>query len=290
MNKNFNGLTVVNLELTSKCQKACFCCGRRKLEKEHPELCNFGDMDFSLAKSIIDQLPKGIIIQYHNNGEPLLYPYLKEILGYSKGFIRAFNTNAILLLDKMYDIIDNMESITISVIGNDPLQDEQYEIVKKFLDIKGSRKPLVVFRLLGNVGKKDWFFDEILESEIPIAEQFRRDRWYNLAKGYDCIIATRILHSPDGSFNYTKKVTIPETGFCLDLLNHLAINRYGQVSICVRFDPMGYGIIGDLRNETLEEIWNGQKRKYYLQEHIKGNRRCNYLCSTCDYWGIPMGN
>ena len=31
---------ILHLELTSRCNKACFCCGRRKMEREHPELCD----------------------------------------------------------------------------------------------------------------------------------------------------------------------------------------------------------------------------------------------------------
>ena len=34
----FEGLAVVNVELNNTCNKACWICGRRKREKEHPEM------------------------------------------------------------------------------------------------------------------------------------------------------------------------------------------------------------------------------------------------------------
>jgi len=71
------------------------------------------------------------------------------------------------------------------------------------------------------------------------------------------IIATRILHNPLGSFKYTKNPPVPEIGICLEILNHMAINRFGKVSICVRFDPKGLGIIGDAAVDPLLDIWNG---------------------------------
>ena len=40
----------------------------------------------------------------------------------------------------------------------------------------------------------------------------------------------------------------------------MAINRLGKVSICVRFDPKGLGIIGDAAVDPLLDIWNGPKR------------------------------
>ena len=55
MNKYFNGLLVVNLELTSKCNKNCWMCGRRKLEREYPNLVDWGDMDFELVQTIAEQ-------------------------------------------------------------------------------------------------------------------------------------------------------------------------------------------------------------------------------------------
>lgn len=73
MNTYFNGLYSVHLELTSKCNKDCWMCGRRKIDREHTEIAmNYGDMDFELARKIAEQLQEGIIVQFHNNGEPLL--------------------------------------------------------------------------------------------------------------------------------------------------------------------------------------------------------------------------
>jgi hypothetical protein len=50
---------------------------------------------------------------------------------------------------------------------------------------------------------------------------------------------------------------VPEIENCLEILNHMAINRIGKVSICVRFDPKGLGIIGDAAVDSLLDIWNG---------------------------------
>ena len=240
-------------------------CGRRKLEREHPELCDWGDMPYEMVEEVRRQTPSGIIIQFHNNGEPLLYPELGKVLNLFKDNIRCFNTNGKLLLDKSDEIIGNCETLTISVIQDDEEAYEQYRLVSSFIGRKGIRKPLVIFRLLGKVDNGE--------------------RWERLPG----IIAKRVLHDPDGSRNYERRVTIPETGICLDLLTHLAISRKGDVSVCVRFDPEGHGILGNIKDFTLEQIWNGSRRKHFIQTHLDGHRDFLHLCSRCDYFGIPRG-
>ena len=293
MNTQFNGLLVCNIELTNICNKSCHCCGRRRLERDYPQLANFTkNMSLDLVYKILDQLPSDIVIQWHGSGDPLCYPHLKEALSYRKDIIRCYNTNGKLLIEKANEIIDNMETLTISVIENDPEKDEQFEIVKQFLEIKSNRSPYIIFRLLGDIGKREiyiGFESDKTELELLLEYKNRIDRWYSLAKKYNCLVVTRILHDPMGSFNYKKKVTIPEIGVCLDLLSHLVIDVDGNVSICVRFDPNKYGVIGNINNESLIDIWNSEKRKYYIQEHIKGHRNCNQLCNKCDFYGVPRG-
>jgi len=265
MSACFNGLYCIHLELTSRCNKNCWMCGRRKIDREYPEIAmNYGDMDFELVKKIADQLPAAIVVQFHNNGEPLLYPRFGEAVKLFKDQIKCVDTNAKLIVEKADEIIDNLDTITISVFERDSEGDEQYELVKKFLEIKGNRKPNVIYRCLGDVDKERW-------------------------KKLDGIIATRILHSPLGSFKYKKPPTVPEIGICLEILNHMAINRSGEVSICVRFDPKRLGVIGDVNSILLADIWNGSQRKDWIKYHVEGNRNKIPLCSYCDFWGVPTG-
>jgi len=240
-------------------------CGRRKIDREYPEIAmNYGDMDFDLVKSISEQLPEGIVVQFHNNGEPLLYPRFGEAVSLFGKQIKCVDTNAKLIVDKADEIIGNLDTLTVSVIEKDPEGDHQYDLVRQFLEIKKSRKPLMIYRCLGNVAIERW-------------------------AALEGVIATRILHHPLGSFKYSENPTVPEIGICLEILNHMAINRLGKVSICVRFDPKGLGVIGDAKHESLVDIWNGEKRTRWKQLHVDGKRKEVPLCSYCDFWGVPTG-
>lgn len=261
----FHGLANVNVELTNRCNKTCWMCGRRKVERDYPELVlEYGDMDFELVKKIAEQLPPNIVVQLHNNGEPLLYPRFGDAVRLFNRQITSIDTNGKLLVEKADEIIDNLDTLAISIIENDPEADEQYEIIKKFLKIKRDRKPFTILRILGDVD-------------------------YERYKKLGLIMATRTIHSPMGSFNYRRNPTIPEIGICLDFLHHFAINSKGEVSICVRFDPKRLGVIGNANTESLESIWNSPKRMKWLKYHIEGRRDKVPLCSYCHFWGVPTG-
>jgi MoaA/NifB/PqqE/SkfB family radical SAM enzyme len=264
--KQFNGLVAVNVELTNLCNKNCWMCGRRKIDREYPEIAlNYGNMDFKLVEKIAKQLPSGIVVQLHNNGESLLYPGFGKAAKLFRRQIRCLDTNGKLIVEKAKEIIGNLDTLTISVIENDPEAEEQYKLVKKFLQIKGNRKPLMIYRCLGKVDS---------------------ERYEKL----DGITAKRVLHHPLGSFKYQKKPTIPEIGICLDMLSHMAIDRLGKVSICVRFDPKRLGVIGDANITPLIDIWNGLKRKKWLKYHMEGKRNKVPLCSYCEFWGVPTSS
>ncbi|MCK9582209.1 MAG: radical SAM/SPASM domain-containing protein [Endomicrobiales bacterium] len=266
MNKCFNGLTTVNVELTSRCNKNCWMCGRRKVDRDYPQLAlQYGDMDFDLVKSIAKQLPNNIVVQFHDNGEPLLYPKFKEAASLFKRQIRCTDTNGKLLVERADEIIGNLDTLTISTFEKDEDAEEQYKLIEEFLKIKDDRKPNVIIRCLGDVDIEKY-------------------------KKFNCIIATRILHSPMGSFSYKKRnPTVPEIGICLDFLNHLVIRTNGDVSICVRFDPKGLGIIGNCKKTPLIDIWNSAKRKEWMKLQIEGKRKSIPLCSQCEFWGVPTG-
>jgi len=266
MESNLYGLATINVELTSRCNKQCWMCGRRRIEKDYPELVSeYGDMEFSLIENIARQLPPKMIVQLHNNGEALLYPRFGDAARQFDKQITNVVTNGKLLMEKCDEIIGVLDTIAISIIEKDPEADDQYEIIEKFIKIKGERKPYTILRLNGEVDK---------------------DRYRKLG----LTMATRNIHSAYGSFNYSRQnPTIPEIGICLDFLNHPAIDCKGKMSICVRFDPKGVGVIGDVNELSIHEIWNNPRRLEWLDCQKRGRRDLVPLCSYCHFWGVPTG-
>jgi radical SAM protein with 4Fe4S-binding SPASM domain len=262
----FAGLTNVNVEITSRCNKDCWICGRRERDRLYKDL-EYGDMDFELVKKIAQELPSGVVVQLHNNGEALLYPIFKEavLLFKDKGMITNIVTNGELIVKKADEIINNLDTMSISVFENDPEADEQYKLIVEFLKIKGDKPPFTSLRFVGRVDEEKY-------------------------KDIDILKIRRLLHSPRGSFDYKRKnPTIPEIGICLDFLNHLAIARNGDVSVCVRFDPHRELVLGNVKDNRLIDLWYSEKKMKMLELHVAGRRKDIPFCNRCHYWGVPTG-
>ena len=249
----------INIELTSRCNKHCWICPR--WNNNIPK----NDMPFELLQKIEPQLEDNIIIHFHNNGEPLLYPRFEEAALLFNRQYTHITTNGKLIIEKIKEL-QYLNTMAISVIENDPEADEQYEILKEYFTIKNEgllELPHTVLRLNGKVDDKRY-------------KQF-------------CVpIAYRNLHDPMGSFKYTAPPTLPETGICQDLLYHPAINKDGDISICVRYDPKGLGVIGHV-SQGITSVLDGEKRRDYIDLHLQGRRNEVPLCASCQYWGIPTG-
>ena len=262
---SLNGLATINIELTSRCNKACWMCGRRKVDRDYPELAlDYGDMDFDLLLEIAPQIPSGVVVQFHRDGDALLYPRFGEAVALFPNNIRNIVTNGKLLVDKAAEIVGNLETLSVSIFEKDDEAEEQLGIVREFLKIKGDKKPFVTLRLIGDV------------DDTPYRE-------------LNQLIIRRVLHAEMGSFSYRKRQpTIPEVGICWDFLQHPCIDRNGGLSICVRFDPKHLGSLGSLREESLNALWNGEKRQAWLASHVAGRRSQVPLCAGCEYWGVPI--
>jgi MoaA/NifB/PqqE/SkfB family radical SAM enzyme len=260
-----NALGTINIELTSRCNKNCWMCGRRKVDRDYPQIAlDYGDMDFALVEELARQVPRSIVVQFHRDGEALLYPRFGEAVALFPNHIRNIVTNGKLLVVKADEIIDNLETLSVSIFENDAEAEEQREIIAEFLKLKGQRKPFVTLRLIGQVDQRQYAI---------FRQQYVR----------------RVLHNPMGSFDYIKRrPCVPEIGICWDFLQHPCINRKGDMFVCVRFDPRNLGRLGTIPEQSLDELWNGEKRQQWKAFHVSGQRNNVPLCDNCEYWGVPI--
>ena len=247
----------LNLGLNSTCNKSCSFCGRAEARKNGT--LELGEMPLELVNDILTQYD-GEIVQINKDGEPLLYNNIWAVGQMCRPFVSNIVTNGILLWEKKDAIIENFTSVTVSVIEDD---EAQFEIVKKFIEHKGNRNPMVYIKFLGDY--------ENHEYEMLGLRTMRRS-----------------IHNKMGDTDYIQSPPpIPEIGVCLDFLNKPSIDWQGDFHICNRYDPNNEGVIGNCNESGVRKIWESTDRETMKYYHTHGMRENIPLCRGCQYWGLP---
>lgn len=223
-------------------------------------------MDWTLLESIRRQVEPGITISFHRDGDPLAYSRLGDALRLFKGFTISLVTHGLNLSKRADELIENCTCINISVFRGDPDHAAQLASLRSFLAHKGDRAPQVQVKIVGDMDADG--MDEYAALGVRVIR--------------------RLIHVPIGNSKYAhRSPTIPEVGICLDALHRPTIAWDGRMYLCNRLDPKGDLYIGDVRQHSVEEIWDGPIRTRMLEAHRQGRRDlANPVCGSCAFWGV----
>lgn len=272
----------VDIGTTNLCNAACIMCPHSRLKK-------MGTMEMGLYKKIIDNCAKLDIklITLSFFGEPYLDKKIIEKIKYAKekGLTVGFFSNASLITEELAKetIMSGLDSITISFDG---ATKETYDKIRKNLDFDITKKNilnLIEWKAL-------WGFDtpevnlvlvELEENKKEI-KQFYKE-WKNKVDNINIINMRNWANDiqKEGtkeSFHFNKKIKRKP---CALLWQKMVVDWNGEVVLCC--DDWNHStILGNLNNQTIEEVWNSKKLNYIKEAHVKGEFHKIHLCANCN--------
>ena len=280
------------IEPTSHCNLRCVMCPNKDLDKSQK-----GYMDFELFRKIVDEA-SGFVFDVHllHRGESLLHPDFFRMADTARraGLITRFHTNGTLLdEDKARKIIESgIEQFTFSFDG---LDKETYEKIRvnadfektvgnivRFLEIKkslGAKKPVTVIELID-------FPDDDRKLDPSKKKAFAaRFRGLPLDK-----ITVKDVHNWAGDAGTMDKRS--RYSPCTFLWHALIIFWDGAVLPCTQ-DFFGHSALGNVRDSSLAEIWNGDAMVELRRRIVRGDISGLETCSRCDrlwrkqFLGVP---
>jgi radical SAM protein with 4Fe4S-binding SPASM domain len=239
------------------------------------------DLAFKVLKDASQWDPKPSLVPTFS-GEPLIYPFLEEVLEYAKklGFPIGITTNgAVLSEEKSRYLIDvGIESLVVSL---DAFEEDTYsklqapgklakvkENLLKFLEIRGSlKKPAVGVHFLMESRNQEEF-DDFLKF------------W-----GSEVDFVSRAIHQDQFSDN---RCTLPlwfpleKRRACWSAWTCLYVRWNGNVSFC------GFDIGSNLSSlnvmeKTLSEIWNSDEFWRWRDAQLRNDFTMLY-CKACPDW------
>ena len=298
LNSFSNGITTVKyppreifIEPTNHCNLRCIMCPQyRGLKRKK------GFMDIELYKKIIEEIKEFNLrrLNLFNSGESLMHPKLAEMIRIAKEaniYVRL-HTNGTLLKKKLIDEIlsSELDMISFSFDGETKEKYESMRLnsnyedvlnkIKSFLSEKKRRRkehPYVQIQVIKDYNPT---------TKAPIVDERFKKHFNGLP--VDSFDAIWFL-----SFGEHYLENCPPKGKyyepCRQLWSRFVIAWDGRAIACC-VDADGENIIGDIRNDTVFEIWNGKKmvkmrklmseKKYSL---LSPCRSCNLIWSNKNF-------
>lgn len=269
----------LRLEVTTKCNYNCIICPRDKLTRD------IETMGIDLFKYIFDKINSETTqyntLTFPGLGEPLLDETLDDKIIYAKklGYTVLTLTNGSLLTVDRFKRLEEIgvDSIRVSMYGNNP---ESYNAVHgtnntglfqrikenltEISRIKSCTSLLLTYNVVNECNDTDmesWI--EYWKDKVDLLEVWHPHNWV------------------DGrSYRSVQQEKAKTCG--RPWKTPLQIQVDGTVNMCC-FDFDGKLLLGDLKTQTLEEIFGSLIFKKILKHHTTGNYKgSGLICENCD--------
>jgi len=260
----------VFFEVRTKCNGTCPFCAA-SIQNETREDTN---MPFDLYKKVIDELKElnySGRIAYHVNNDPLIFLPLIKFVGYARKHL----PNAWL------QVLTNGKALTLEK-AESLLAAEINELSINYYNDDFSAELPEVFRRVRNEIIPRFYRPEQIKSghyedySKPDKNAFVFNIFHRRLTE---ILSTRAGTSP----NKKEKARIPR-GFCELPFTQIQITTNGTVAKCSS-DHFVSDVMGNVKNQSLVEIWNNEKFRDVRCKLLKGNRDAIETCRKCDFYG-----
>lgn len=267
----------LDIELTNACNLKCAMCWQANY-LSYPK----GFMSLDLYKKVIDEgVRKGVrAIKLQSRGEAMLHPDIVEAIRYAKkkGIIDVhLTTNATLLrrdvwkdyLESGLDIlnlsIDRSHRDSFDELYGGGAYEAVIDNMIGFLKLRkelGKEKPYVKLQVVRFGDDVDPYVKEKADMMRGLVDKIVVDPVFKL---FD-----------DKAKTNDEMISAP----CSYLWQRMVINYDGKVTMCCR-DYNCVRIMGDINNQTLEEVWSGTAYKNTRAAHTGMRRDMIDICATC---------
>jgi len=279
---------ILNIEPTNACNLVCSFCPRDISGRK------VGFMPLEFFQKICDEAAEhGPIfrILLQKDGESLIHPDIDKMIAYAKK-VRASKvvsliSNGIPLNRKMSRklIEAGLDDLTISIDAVEPKgyaqlkgPDEYQKVVDNihtFLEVRremGAKKPFIEARMVHERGNEAAVerFTEIWQGVVDKVDITPYHTWLGSVE--------------DKTSDYARAKEI-ERYPCALLWYTGVINWDGKVSLCC-IDYACQGIVGDLNDQTMYEVWNSPEMNRIRRAHVEDDTDSVPICSMCNYWQI----
>lgn len=293
---NMKGMPMsISIEPTTSCNLRCPECPSGLRSFTRPT----GMLDQELFRKVIDELaPTLNYLTFYFQGEPFIHPRFLDMVRYAsdKRIYTATSTNGHYLKDDVARAVveSSLDRLIISIDGTSQDTYQSYRIggsLEKVIEgtrniIRWKRKlksrtPHVVFQFL--VVKPN-------EHEVPEVYSLARELGVDqvvlkTAQIYDYKNGSALIPSQEKYSRYKQlsdgsyKIKNEWLNECWKMWHSCVVTWDGKVVPCC-FDKDAHFVLGDLKQQSFEEIWNGEKYNQFRTSLLRSRSEIE-ICKNC---------
>lgn len=277
------------VDTTEVCNLACIHCPHETLKQKNIYKGSF--LDPALNKKLVDEVKSygksyTQYIRYTGNGEPLLHQNIFEMLKYAvdnSGVAITLTTNGTLLKqEKIENLLDT--GVDIIDISIDAFSPETYAKIRVNGNLNITRyNVLNLIRSAKKNGSKTKVVVSYVEQKLNKNETFDFEKFWK-SNGAEYVIIRRFHTNAgllpdivDASAETVRRYP------CLYPWERLTLHPSGRLLYCP-IDWNMYSHIGDYRDTTIKEIWQGDSYRELRKAHLDNNYENIKCCKPCPDW------
>lgn len=258
-------LSIVEINLLSKCNRSCSFCPVSN--KDFYTINSYdGRMNMDFFKEIIINLKdinfNGKII-FSGMSEPLIHKELSKFI---------------------YELKSSLNNIIIDVVTNGDLVN--VKVLKKLFD---AGLDTLNISMYDGVHQIDHFTKMITTAELTNKQVILRRRYLE-GGNYGITFSNRAgaINIDDFTSSFQKEFVLPLERVCFYPFYTLKIDYNGDIHICSH-DWEKRGVVGNLKDNSLNEIWNGKKLEQ-IRDNLANKNRNMSPCDKCNVFGDVVGS
>ena len=263
----------VFFELRTKCSGRCSFCAASIQNETRPDSV----MEFGLFNKVITELADldySGRVAFHVNNEPLIVPDLEKYLSLTReklprAWIQILTNGRSLSIKRAESLMEaKVNEITVNHYDDD-------DYLKQILP---PRFASIRDEVISKYYPKKFIRSGHGPGKFNVGTVFR----YNVMNRRETeVLTNRAASAPN------KEGLVGENmlGFCQYPFIQFNITTDGRVGLCCA-DLYFKSIMGNVKNQTVSEIWFGKEFQAERKALLANDRTGNSLCQTCDFVGV----
>lgn len=274
----------INFEPCSICNLKCIYCNFDHQNKRK----NFMNVD--LLETVLNELLNGPYnlkqLSLSQSGEVLLHPEFKELVHILKSYLDdnlkvervVMNTNLVLLNKDIVDFLLDINVFTMISCSIDGKDKESFERLRKGANYEKCLSNFIYLAKQKVLKKNSKLEIRINNGNDKNSNKLKYDK--KMIHAFD--IADKVIkynfHEWTGDIKVKGYIPSINKGFCQFMFNTVLITTDGKVAKCCN-DLNGTTVYGDLKHESLLNVYHSKQRKDFLKLMYKNQR---YLVKGCE--------